>query len=93
MCGEIKVEVKLRRDGSMYDINNSTTKRNGVHADSHGAHVCCVLAQGLGVLENRVIFSLFWQRKLYICTIQKFGVDKMFSCLKDVLHLFDQKYS
>ncbi len=50
----IQVEVKLHRDGSMYDINNNTTKINGEHADSHGAHVCCVLAQGLGVLENRV---------------------------------------
>ncbi len=54
MCAEIQVEVKLRRDGSMYDINDNTTKINGEHADSHGAHVCCVLAQGLGVLENRV---------------------------------------
>ncbi len=54
MCAEIKVEVKLHRDGSMYDINDNTTQINGEHASSHGAHVCCVLAQGLGVLENRV---------------------------------------
>lgn len=47
VCVEIKVEVKLRRDGSMYDINHNTTKRNGVHTDSNGAHVCCVIAEVL----------------------------------------------
>lgn len=48
---EIKVEVKLRRDGSMYDINHNTTQRNGVHTDSNGARLLCYCGSAL---ENGV---------------------------------------